>query len=167
MIKFMRSFGLIMLGAILLSACSSTFSEDKKEADEAVQTAFESKPAQSNNSTKDIDYHLPFGVEVKEEKPNNVLLKNSSRTYILFYNQHENSDSKVVYDSTIKQHKEWDANATYNDDGKFGYMLVKKVKEDHYQLIVGIGGVKLTTETDSIQKDAETMMSIANSVNLK
>jgi hypothetical protein len=167
MIKFIRSFGLVIIGIFLLSACSSSFSEDKQEANEAVKNVFEAKAVKTNNSTKDIEYHLPFGVEVKEEKPNNVLLKNNSRTYILFYNQHEKADSKIVYDSTMKQQKEWDANETYSGDGKFGYMLVKKVKEDHYQLIVGIGGVKLTTETDDIQKDAETMMTIANSVNIK
>lgn len=167
MIKFIRSFGLVIIGVILLSACSSSFSEDKEEANEAVKNVFEAKAETANNSTKDIDYHLPFGVEIKEEKPNNILLKNNTRTYILFYNQHEKADSKVVYASTMKQQKEWDANESYNKDGKFGYMLVKKLKEDHYQLIVGIGGVKLTTETDDIQKDAETMMTIANSVNMK
>jgi hypothetical protein len=167
MIKVIRTFGLVIIGVFLLGACSSSFSDDKKAANEAVQSVFESKPEKSNNSAKDIDYHLPFGVEIKEESPNNLLLKNGSRTYILFYNQHEKEDSKVVYESTMKQQKEWDVNETYNKDGKIGYMLVKKLKDDHYQLIVGIGGVKLTTETDNIKKDAEAMMKIANSVKMK
>jgi hypothetical protein len=167
MMKFIRSMGLVVIGVFLLGACSSSFSEDKAEAKEAVESTFASKPEKVDNSTKDIDYHLPFGVEIKEESPNNVLLKNGSRTYILFYNQHETEDSKVVYESTMMQQKEWDVNENFNQDGKFGYMLVKKLKEDHYQLIVGIGGVKLTTETDNIKKDAETMMRIANSVKVK
>jgi hypothetical protein len=167
MMKFIRSMGLVVIGVFLLGACSSSFSEDKTEAKEAVESTFASKPEKADNSTKDIDYHLPFGVEIKEESPNNVLLKNGSRTYILFYNQHETEGSKVVYESTMMQQKEWDVNENFNQDGKFGYMLVKKLKEDHYQLIVGIGGVKLTTETDNIKKDAETMMRIANSVKVK
>lgn len=167
MIKFRRAFGLIIAGVFLLSACSATYSEQKAEIKEQVSSTFESQPEKTNNSTKDIEYYLPSGVKVEEETPNNVLLKNESKTYILFYNQHESEDSKVVYESAVKQQKEWDANETFSKDGKFGYMLVKKLKEEQYQLIVGIGGVKLTTETENVKEDAEAMMEIANSVKIK
>lgn len=167
MIKFRRAFGLILVGLFLLSACSASFSEQKAEIKKEVASTFENQPEKTNNSTKDIDYYLPSDVKVEEETPNNVLLKNGSKTYILFYNQHEKEDSKVVYDSTVKQQKEWDANETFSKDGKFGYMLVKELKENHYQLIVGIGGVKLTTETENVREDAEAMMQIANSVKIK
>ncbi|MFT9599976.1 hypothetical protein [Mesobacillus sp.] len=167
MIKFRRAFGLIIVGLFLLSACSASFSEQKAEIKKDVASTFESQPEKTNNSTKDIDYYLPTDFKVEKETPNNVLLKDGSKTYILFYNQHEKEDSKVVYDSTVKQQKEWDANETFSKDGKFGYMLVKELKEDHYQLIVGIGGVKLTTETENVREDAEAMMQIANSVKIK
>ncbi|MCM3572242.1 MULTISPECIES: hypothetical protein [Mesobacillus] len=167
MINFRRAFGLVIAGLFLLSGCSSSFSDQKADIKEEVATTFESQPEKTNNSTKDIDYYLPAGVNVDKETPNNVLLKDGEKTYILFYNQHENEDSKVVYDSTVKQQKEWDANETFSKDGKFGYMLVKKLKEDNYQLIVGIGGVKLTTETENVKEDAEAMMQIANSVKMK
>lgn len=167
MIKFRRAFGLILVGLLLLSACSASFSEQKAEIKKEVASTFESQPEKTNNSTKDIDYYLPSDVKVEKETPNNVLLKDGPKTYILFYNQHEKEDSKVVYDSTVKQQKEWDANETFSKDGKFGYMLVKELKENHYQLIVGIGGVKLTTETENVREDAEAMMQIANSVNIK
>ena len=167
MMKFRRAFGLVIVGVFLLSACSASFSEQKAEIKEEVATTFESQPEKANNSTKDIDYYLPTGVNIDKETPNNVLLKNGEKIYILFYNQHEKEDSKVVYDSTVKQQKEWDANETFSKDGKFGYLLVKQLKEDHYQLIVGIGGVKLTTETENVKEDAEAMMQIANSVKIK
>lgn len=165
--KIFTTLGIMIIAIMVLGACSSSFSEDKKAANEAVASAFEAKQEKTNNSTKDIKYHLPFGVEIKKESPNNILLKNGARTYILFYNQHEKADSKVIYESAVKQQEKWDANETFQKQGKFGYMLVKKLKEDHFQLIVGIGGVKLTTETDNIKKDAETMMKIANSVKIK
>ncbi|WP_102263902.1 hypothetical protein [Mesobacillus jeotgali] len=167
MIKFRRAFGLVIVGVLLLSACSASFSEHKAEIKEQVATTFESQPEKTNNSTKDIEYYLPSSFKVEEETPNNVLLKDGSKTFILFYNQHEKEDSKVVYDSTVKQQKEWDANETFTKDGKFGYMLVKQLKENRYQLIVGIGGVKLTTETEDVRDDAEAMMDIANSVKIK
>ena len=167
MIKFRRAFGLIIVGLFLLSACSASFSEQKAEIKKEVASTFESQPEKTNNSAKDIEYYLPSSFKVEEETSNNVLLKDGSKTYILFYNQHEKEDSKVVYESTVKQQKEWDANETFSKDGKFGYMLVKKLKEDHYQLIVGIGGVKLTTETENVREEAEAMMQIANSVKTK
>ncbi|RSD27882.1 hypothetical protein EJA10_08275 [Mesobacillus subterraneus] len=166
--KSKLAFALVLMGAFLLSACSSSFPEQKAEIKEEVANTFKGEPEKTNNSTKDIDYYLPAGVEVEEEQPNNVLLKDGSKTYILFYNQHEKEDSKVVYESTVKQQSAWDANETFTENGKFGYMLVKKLKEDHgYQLIVGIGGVKLTTETENVKEDAEAMMKIANSVTVK
>lgn len=167
MMKFRRAFGLVIVGVFLLSACSASFSEQKAEIKKEVASTFEGQPEKTNNSTKDIDYYLPPDVNVEEETPNNVLLKEGSKTFILFYNQHEKEDSKVVYDSTVTQQKEWDANETFSKDGKFGYMLVKKLKEKNYQLIVGIGGVKLTTETENVREDAEAMMEIANSVKVK
>ncbi len=167
MMKFKRAFGLVIVGVFLLSACSSSFSEQKAEIKEEVANTFESKPEKSNNSTKDIEYYLPADVKVEKEKPNNVLLKNGKKTYILFYNQHEKADSKVVYELTMKQQKVWDANETFSKNGKFGYLLVKKLKEKQYQLIVGIGGIKLTTKTDNVKEDAEAMMEIANSVKVK
>ncbi|HAQ06262.1 MAG TPA: hypothetical protein DCR24_01515 [Bacillus bacterium] len=167
MIKFSNAIGLVIIVVFLLGACSSSFSEDSNKVNEAVAETFESKPEETNASAKDIDYHLPFGVEMKEESPNNLILKNGSRTYILFYNQHEVQDSDVVYKSTTKQQKDWDVNETYKKDDKFGYLLVKKLEDKHYLLVVGIGGVKLTTETDNIKKDAEAMMKIANSVKVK
>ncbi len=167
MMKFRRAFGLVIVGVFLLSACSASYSEQKAEIKKEVSTTFESQPEKTNNSTKDIDYYLPTNFKVEEETPNNVLFENGSKTYILFYNQHEKKDSKVVYDSTVNQQKEWDANETFSKNGKFGYMLVKQLQEIQYQLIVGIGGVKLTTETENVKEDAEAMMEIANSVKVK
>lgn len=167
MVKFRRAFGLVVVGVFLLSGCSAQFSEQKAEIKKEVSNTFETQPEKTNNSTKDIDYYLPSEFKMEEETPNNVLFNNGSKTYILFYNQHEKEDSKVVYESTVKQQKEWDANETFSKNGKFGYMLVKQLKENQYQLIVGIGGVKLTTETDNVKEDAEAMMEIANSVKVK
>ncbi|PLR98181.1 hypothetical protein [Bacillus sp. T33-2] len=167
MIKQFRKSLLLIIAVLVLAACSDSGEEKQKSASDAVQAAFKSKPKDANNSYKDIDYYLPFGVEVEKESPNNIILKNGKKTYILFYNQHEQKDSEVVYQSTVKQRPEWDFEDTYKNDGKFGYMLMKKADNDAYELVVGIGGVKLTTETKSLQSDAAAMMEIAKSVKFK
>lgn len=164
----MKLFGskiLLMIIAIIgLTACSASFEEVLEETNTAVESVFNNEADKTNNRNDDIEYHVPFGVEKKEEEPNNILLKNGSRTYILFYNQHEDSGSKVVYESTLNQQPEWDANETFEKDGEFGYLLVKKLDEDNYHIVTGVGGVKLTTESQNLKSDAVTMMQIANSV---
>lgn len=167
----MKLFGLkallIFIAIVGLTACSASFEEVLEETTTAVESEFNKEADKTNQSNDDIEYSLPFGVEKEEETPNNILLKNGSRTYILFYNQYEERESKVVYESTVEQHPEWDANVTFEQDGDFGYLLVKQLEEDNYQIVTGVGGVKLTTESKNLKSDAVTMMEIANSVKLK
>ena len=155
---------LLIVAAFILSSCSASFEDELKETSEAVELEFNSDAEMANHTNADIEYHLPFGFEIEEEAPNNILLKNGSKTYILFYNQHEDSGSKVVYESTIKQHADWDGHLTFETEGKFGYLLVKQMNDEMYQVVTGIGGVKVTTETKNIKSDAATMMKIVNSV---
>ncbi|KKK38445.1 hypothetical protein WQ57_09415 [Mesobacillus campisalis] len=157
----------ILLAAMLLGACSASLEEQQDEIIEAAGTEFASEPEETNHSSQDIDFHLPFGIEKEDETPNNILLKNGSKTYILFYNQHEPADSKVVYESTLKQHADWDVNRMYEQDGKFGYLLIKELPEESYQVVTGVGGVKVTTETKNLKSDVPAMMNIANSAKVK
>jgi U3 small nucleolar ribonucleoprotein component len=167
----MKLFGvkalLIFIAIVGLTACSASFEEVLEETKTAVESEFNKEADKPNNSNDDIEYRVPFGVDKEEETPNNILFKNGSRTYILFYNQYEESGSKVVYESTLEQHLEWDANVTFEQDGEFGYLLVKQLDEDNYQIVTGVGGVKLTTESKNLKSDAVTMMEIANSVKVK
>jgi hypothetical protein len=112
---------------------------------------------------------LPFGYEVEEESPNNIILKNGSKRYILFYNQHEGPDSKVVYDATLKQKDEYEVKETFTKDGHNGFLLINRGKKDEHELVVGIGGVKLSTQaaTRNLSSEAAAMMEIANSVQVK
>lgn len=158
---------IILIASLLLGGCSASFEEEQKAASEAVQAEVDSGQDEANNSNKDIKYHLPFGVEKEKETPNNILLKNGSKTYILFYNPHENAESKVVYKATLKQQPDWDVQQTYKKEDKFGYLLIKRLEDDVYQVVTGIGGVKVTTETKSLKSDAALMMNIANSVKVK
>ncbi|MCM3587916.1 hypothetical protein M3182_19510 [Mesobacillus maritimus] len=161
---------LLIFGSIFfLGACSASFEEVVVETTEAVETELVQETKEVNESNKDIEYRLPFGVEKQEETENNIILKNGSRTYILFYNQYEDRNSKVVYESTLEQNEEWDVKEVFEKDGEFGYLLVKILDEDKevYQIVAGVGGVKLTTESNSLKSDAVTMMEIANSVQVK
>jgi hypothetical protein len=168
MIKHYKVALLLVTAIFLLGACSASFDKEQKEAQLAVEEAFKEKPKETNHKNKEIKYYLPFGYEIEEETPNNIILKNGSKTYILFYNQHENEKSKVVFNATIKQN-DYDVKETFEEDGKFGFYLVKKIDDKMNEVTVGIGGVKVTGEvrTTSLETEAALMMTIANGVKLK
>lgn len=157
---------LLAITVFVLSACSANIEEEYNATNDAVAEAFESKAKKVNNQNKVIRFYLPFGFEIKEKTPNNILLKNGSKTYILFYNQQEEPESQVVYNATISTKQKFQFNKTYKNDNRFGFLLIKDVDENLHEVTVGIGGVKITTEskTKSMKSDAKMMMEIVNSV---
>ena len=157
----------LIFAVVLLGACGATLEEQRDEIVAAVQEEFAAEPDEANHENDDLAYHVPFGIEKEEESPNNILLKNGARTYILFYNQHEEQNSEVVYQTTLKQHEEWDLEQTFEEDGKFGFLLAKELEDGLYQVVSGVGGIKVTTETKNIKTDAAYMMNIANSGTFK
>jgi len=158
----------LIFAALLLSACSASLKDEQNTALEKARELFKGESKQPNNKKKNIEFYLPFGYEVKEETPNNLILKNGSKTYILFYNQHEDRSSKVVYDATLKQ-GEYEVNETFSENGQLGYILINNIDKDLNELVVGVGGVKITTETKtkSLTSEAEAMIEIAKSVKMK
>lgn len=165
----MRFIIFILLSLFLLVGCSASFEEKKDEAIEVVQEKMKEKTNKANKEVGDIEFHLPFGFEIEKESPNNVILKNGSKTYILFYNQNENQQSEVVYKSTLTQHEKFEVNKKWSEKDRLTYLLVENLDKDMNELIVGIGGVKLTSEvkTSSLATEAAQMMEIVNSVDLK
>jgi hypothetical protein len=165
----MRLAVLLILSIFLLLGCQASLDDQKEESIKAVQKQMNEKPKEANKEAQDIDFYLPFGYEIDEESPNNVILKNGSKTYILFYNQFENGQSDVVYKSTLNQHEEFEIDQKWEDKENFGFFLVEKLNDDINELTVGIGGVKLTSEvkTSSLATEAAQMMEIVNSVSVK
>lgn len=170
--KSMRSISkaalLLFTVVLLLSACSASLKEEQKAAKDAVNEAFKDTPKDVNNKNEDIAFYLPFGVEVKEKSPNNIILKNGSKTYILFYNQHEGPESKVVYEATMKQ-KKYDLNETFEKNQHFGFLLIKNTDKKMNEMTIGVGGVKITSQskTKQLSSDAAIMSEIVNSVTMK
>ncbi|MGJ7920390.1 hypothetical protein [Neobacillus sp. LXY-4] len=165
MTRLLKGALLLMVSVLLLSACSANVKEERQATNDKVVEAFKNASKKANNKNKDIHFYLPFGYEIKEKSQNNILLKNGSKTYILFYNPQEGPDSQVVYQAAINN-KKYDYKKTFKKDGKFAYLLIKELDEEKQEVTVGIGGVKMTTEvkTKSMKSDAETMMYIVNSV---
>ncbi|MDF1508685.1 hypothetical protein PZE06_10830 [Robertmurraya sp. DFI.2.37] len=159
---------LFVMALIFLAGCSASFEEEQAKASGAVEEAFKGAANKRNHENKEIEYNLPFGFEVKEETANNIILKNGAKTYILFYNLQEDASSVVVLNATLQQ-KEFDLDERFTEEGKLGYLLVKRLSEKENEVTVGIGGVKITSEvkTKNLAAEAEAMMHIVNSVHFK
>ncbi|HYK73531.1 MAG TPA: hypothetical protein VEV44_10525, partial [Pseudoneobacillus sp.] len=81
----------------------------------------------------------------------------------------ENINSEIVYNSTLNQHEKIDTKKQWKKKEKFSYLLIDNYKKDMNELIVGIGGIKLTSEvkTGSLATEAVQMMEIVQSVAVK
>lgn len=166
-LKFFNAILIIILSIILLSACGKTnFKAESKESIEVVKETLNEKAKKTNNKSGDINFYLPFGYEIEEESPNNILLKNGSKQYILFNNPQESKVSDVVYKSTVAQNKEIEINEQFKDNNQFGYLIIKKLEEDMNEMTIGIGGTKITTliKTSSLKNEAAVMTQIVKSV---
>ncbi len=165
--KFFNAILIVTLSVLLLSACGkSNFKAESKETLGEVKAALNKKAKKPNKKSGDINFYLPFGYEIEDESPNNIILKNGSKKYILFNNPQENKVSDVVYKSTVAQNKDLDINEQFKKSDQFGYLIIKKLDEDMNEMTIGIGGTKITTliKTSSMKNEAEVMTQMVKSV---
>ncbi|MCU9614244.1 hypothetical protein OEV98_11795 [Caldibacillus lycopersici] len=157
---------LVLLLLLILTACSATISEEQDKAKENAVEAFEANNINPNNSIENFSVYLPSGMDVDESDPNNIVLSNGSKLYLLFINPNENESSKVIYETTLNSTENIRLKETFEKDNRFGFIIINDVSEDLYELTVGIGGTKLTTETDAanIAHEAKLMMEIVSSI---
>ncbi|WP_433958998.1 hypothetical protein [Cytobacillus horneckiae] len=167
--KNILSFLMIMIAVVVNTSCAETsYTEERSNAREAAKATFNLAPIDPNQENEHIQYYLPSGFKVEREKPNNILLKSRRQEYILFYNQHESDQSEVIYDTAISQ-IDYDVNDTFYHDDRFGFLLMTPLNDETVEITVGIGGVKITTQSkvSKITDEAKKMMFIANSVEVK
>lgn len=167
--KFISHF-IIILSILLLSACGKTVEEQIDIGLANAETVFKEKPKETNHKIGNIELYLPsrYSIDFTDEK-NNFIIEKGSNVYILFVNTNEEDDSKLQYDilkndgtkNIIKE-------KTIEVDDKFSFALVSKQDEEHYELIVSSGGVKISTisENKNIDDQLLHMMEIVHSVKL-
>ncbi|MBM7572830.1 hypothetical protein [Aquibacillus albus] len=159
----------VVLSIIVLVASGCTLKAEEKVLEDveiAAEKIFkQEKSISPNKELKSISVYLPVDFTVTEESTSNVILEKGDQTFILFYNPLEDSKSELNYEA---------ASAADNivllesleDDDRFGYISVLELKDDRYELQLGIGGVKITTRTSmgNLENDAENMMEIVSSI---
>lgn len=169
-LKFFKVILVFLSAVLVLSACGqSSLKEESKSAITLVKTAMNGEAKKTNQKSGKISFYLPFGYDIKEENSNNIILKNGSKTYILFHNPQETISSNVVYKASMNQYKKVEAKETFTKNKKFGFVIIKRLEDNLNELTVGVGGTKITTQTktDNLESDAKDMMEIVKSVSYK
>jgi hypothetical protein len=169
-LKFFNAIFVFVTAVLLLSACGhSSFNNETKATIKSVNASVNADEKKPNKKSGKMHFYLPFGFDIKDEKSNNIILKNGSKTYILFHNPQESSSSDVVYKASLNQYKKVDAKDTFSKHNKLGFVIIKRLENDLNELTVGVGGTKITTQTKtgSLESDAKDMMEIVKSVAYK
>lgn len=165
--KWIHAF-LLTSFVVILSACSQTVEEQAQAGMENAETMFSKEPNEANKTIGHIELYLPKGYSIEKGIDElNYTILNGKDSYILFVNQNEPEDSKLQYDLLKQENKnEIIEEKTFESDGQFGFSAVTKFPEEKYELIVNLGGVKLSTisENKKIDDKIQEMMEIVKTV---
>ena len=160
----------LVMTMALLAACGQTVEEQATSGMDNAETIFNSKSTATNQSIGHIELYLPKGYEIKKGiDESNYIIVNEKDSYILFVNPHETEDSQLHY-SILKEDLKGEMiqEKKFQSDGVFGFSAVIGQSESQYQLVVSVGGVKLTTisEDKKIDDKLQKMMQIVRSVHV-
>ncbi|KAA0549053.1 hypothetical protein FZW96_03830 [Bacillus sp. BGMRC 2118] len=163
--RIYKSMFILLL--LLLVGCTS-IDEVVVETKDIVEKEFHAGEKGVNVETETFSYYKPTSMEIKDKGTTNIILTEGKQPYILFVNTLEKKNSQVVYESSQKN-AEYLVHETFEHKDSFAFLQVLELDKNLYEVTVGVGGTKLTTETkkDKIADSAELMMQIANSVRVK
>ena len=165
--KFKWMLSIAVAGAIL-AGCGAPIEEQIETGFAASEQAFSDKANKPNKEIDDIEFFLPEGFEAeKGDIDYNYLITNDGDSYVLFVNQLEGRTSKRAYDRLMaEQEDEIVEVKTFESEGEFGFSAILEKKNDEYEIITAIGGIKLTTISTgkTIDEKLAHMMTIAKSV---
>ncbi|MGM0752686.1 MAG: hypothetical protein ACQET6_12180 [Bacillota bacterium] len=151
---------------LILAGCNTTIDKEKEQTAKVVENTLSSKES-AKEEAGNIRFYLPFGAKIEKESPNNIIISKSSDTFILFTNPQEQKDSELLYKMAISDNKNLVKHGTFKENNRLGYYVIKDLPDtEEYELIVGVGGTKVTTQAgmDDLADHAEMMMKMAASV---
>ncbi|WP_108671327.1 hypothetical protein [Peribacillus acanthi] len=142
--RIVKAIGFLCL-LLLFTGCSTNVDEEIKKGEKAAKTSFINNTVEPNEKGEEFNYYLPEGFKVEEEKKHNVIMNKGDTYAIIFVNPNEQSDSEVFIQNFMNHKEEYKTIQTFEKPGKKGFFTVRETEENKYELIVGIGGVKVTT----------------------
>jgi hypothetical protein len=165
-----KKYMAMIILVLIISGCNNmTLDEHLENVEKIVSDSLDNPNGKTDEETERFKFHLPFGADIIEKKANNVIIEKGNNTFILFNNPNEEYNSKTLYKSSIKDQTGIIKEKTFEQNNRFGYFIVREIKNDKYELTVGIGGIKMTTKSDKndLSDAAEFMMDVISSVKYK
>lgn len=164
--KIFKTAFTVTLSTILLFGCSLSEEEVKEEATKVIHEAFQQSPIKANESVEQFSFYLPESFELESHSGNNLILKEGSQQYLLFLNPNEKRTSEMLYNKAIDNVTELIIEKTSVTDEAFTYTIVNKINDKTYEVIAGLGGVKLTThvQDNKVADSTKKMVEIVQSV---
>jgi hypothetical protein len=155
--RLMAAMGFLCL-LLFFTGCTANVNEEINKGEKAAEEVFSKNNVKTNEKVKEFSFYLPEGFKVDEVKENNVIINRGDTYAIIFVNPNENSDSEVLVQNFLNHKEEYEKIQTFEKQGKKGFYTVRETEEKDYELIVGIGGVKVTTvakasDLESLSKD--------------
>lgn len=162
-----KKYMLITVAFLMLFGCSVSESDVLSQSENTAYEMFVNEnTVETNHEAKQFRFYLPSGFEIESESDNNVLITKGKQSYILFVNPLESKESQTVFESTIMNKENNVLKKTFVENNEFGFIYIRSIEGKQYEVSVGVGGVKMTTQTNGkeLAESTETMMQIVKSV---
>ena len=151
-----------------LSACGKSVDQQIENGLNLTAMIFSEVPREVTDKVGNFQFYLPSDFKIeKSEDDVNILLSKGDSSYILFVNEQEETNSKLHYD-ILKNDclKKIIKEKTFEKDGIFGFSAVAENGDNMYEIIVSLGGIKMTTisSEQNIEENIKDMLKIVRSI---
>ncbi|TCP32032.1 hypothetical protein EV207_1014 [Scopulibacillus darangshiensis] len=152
---------------VILSGCNKSKQETIQDANEGVKDVLISKKKDPNTSMPRFEYYKPNRLEITNKGVNSVVFSKDGEAYILFVNPKEGPMSRLNYNADQKDKSDKDSLEKIPVKNKFVYLMIKPNKKQ-YEVIVGVGGMKITAKMslDDLDDNVKMMAEILHSVDI-
>lgn len=160
---------ILLICLALLAACSQSKSEAWNNTISVVKEVVKNKPVAANAEVFQFKYYKPSDYSIKKQSKNNIVFTEDETTYILFVNPNKEVGSQLHYERAKKEKTKQDLLKSFETESSFVYVYLKKLKEEHYKLVISEDNVvmKAKTTLDNLADRAEEMARVVHSIRMK
>lgn len=168
MLRTWKFLFLLTMFVLLLAGCANSLEDRSASGVIAAKEAFFANSKDQTEEIEGIKLYKPAGFIISEKSDAyNIIFKKGNETFLLFINPNEKEDSRLFYDLLLADKgKEIIAEETFSDDGNSGFVAIIKNDDESVELVVSVGGAKMTTITKKkkLEKEVREMMEVVRSL---
>ena len=169
MIRSLKWLIMVLSCFLVLTGCT-TKGQVLEDTQKSVLHQYHQSPKSTNQTTASFSFYQPQGLKLDSKGVHNIVFKDKNgNPSILFVNSLEEKTSQVNYKNDLASLKRGAVKKTFNDQGAFNYIILRPKKNKQYELIIGRGGIKMSTNTtlENAEKSSKQMAAIIQSILVK